>query len=285
MRWKNSSQLRMNTELPDNHFDYLVIGGGSGGVASARRAAGYGVKVGLIESARLGGTCVNVGCVPKKVMFNAATVAEVLHDAEHFGFEVKDVKFNWKKLKDSRDAYVKRLNGIYSKLLANSNVTVISGTAAFTSSKTVKVNDKEYSAKNILVAVGGKPSLPSEAELKGVQHCISSDGFFELESLPRSVAVVGAGYIGVELAGVLHGLGAETHIFNRAAKPLSARFDALVVDTLLEEMQRQGLKHHANQSPVEVAKSPVDGRLTIKTATGEVFGPFDQVITSGRYMR
>jgi glutathione reductase (NADPH) len=112
---------------PETHFDYLVIGGGSGGIASARRAAGYGAKVGLIEKSALGGTCVNVGCVPKKVMFNAATVSDIIQDSKHFGFSVENYQFSWSYLKAARDAYITRLNGIYSKMLGNNNVKLIEG--------------------------------------------------------------------------------------------------------------------------------------------------------------
>jgi glutathione reductase (NADPH) len=137
-----------------------VIGGGSGGVASARRAAGYGAKVGLIERQALGGTCVNVGCVPKKVMWNAAAVSEVLHESKHFGFDVPGgYSFNWKALKDMRDAYITRLNGIYTRMLGNSDVEVIRGYGSFTDAKTVSVDGKSYTADHIMIAVGGMPRL------------------------------------------------------------------------------------------------------------------------------
>eukprot|EP00600_Ochromonadales_sp_CCMP1393_P008563 CAMPEP_0174961332 /NCGR_PEP_ID=MMETSP0004_2-20121128/4181_1 /TAXON_ID=420556 /ORGANISM="Ochromonas sp., Strain CCMP1393" /LENGTH=474 /DNA_ID=CAMNT_0016209765 /DNA_START=139 /DNA_END=1563 /DNA_ORIENTATION=- len=265
--------------MSDSHFDYLVIGAGSGGMASARRAAGYGVKVAVAEGARLGGTCVNVGCVPKKVMFNAATVAEVIHDAKQFCFDLdtEGFKFNWKHMKDARDKYVTRLNGIYGRLLGNSEVTLLEGMAGFVDGKTVTVNGKQYTADNILIAVGGKPSVPSSGSLKGVEHCITSDGFFALEEQPQSVAVVGGGYIGVELAGVFHGLGTKTQLFTRGPKILRG-FDDLIVDTLMSEMDKQGLTYNPNQGPTEIIKSDTDGKLTIKTESGEEFGPFDQVL-------
>ena len=129
--------------------------------------------MGLIEVKQLGGTCVNVGCVPKKVMWNAATVGEMIHDAKHFGFTVPEVSFNWLDLKQARDDYVTRLNGIYGRMLGNSKVEVISGLGSFSGPKSVSVNGEEYSADHILIAVGGKPSVPS---LPGVEHCITSDG-------------------------------------------------------------------------------------------------------------
>ena len=257
------------------HFDYLVIGGGSGGVASARRAAGYGAKVAVVEGSRLGGTCVNVGCVPKKVMFNAATVSEILHDAKHFGFKVDGYQLNWKGLKYARDEYVARLNGIYRTMLNNHKVTVINGIASFSSASSVIVGGETYTADNILIAVGGKPFVP---KIPGVEHCINSDGFFALTEQPKRVAVIGGGYIGVELAGVFNALGTQTVIFTRADRPLRG-FDEMVVDTLLSEMKRQGLLYNPGVSPSEIIKN-ADGTLTIIADGGDSFGPFDQVLTA-----
>jgi glutathione reductase (NADPH) len=259
-------------------YDYLVIGGGSGGVASARRAAGYGAKVCVVERAALGGTCVNVGCVPKKVMFNAATVAETIHTANHFGFQVEKVTFDWNTLKLARDAYITRLNGIYLNMLKNNKVDVLQGTASFVDSKTVCVTAGDgtkmtVTAKNILIAVGGRPVMPS---IPGVEHCISSDGFFALSSQPKSVAVVGGGYIGVELAGVFNALGTDTHLFTRGEKVLNG-FDTMIVDGLLAEFKKQNLNYHPKQQPSSVVKG-ADGKLTLKMESGASFGPYDQVV-------
>ncbi len=170
-----------NLRMADKSFDYLVIGAGSGGMASARRAAAYGAKVGVIEQARLGGTCVNVGCVPKKVMWNAATVNEIIHDANQFGIKVEGkVSFDWSKMKEMRDAYIVRLNGIYSRNLGNSGVEVIEGSAAFSGPKTIQVGDDSITAKHILIAVGGRPYMP---DIPGIEHCINSDGFFEVRAM------------------------------------------------------------------------------------------------------
>jgi len=193
-------------ESPEE-YDYLVIGGGSGGMASARRAAAHGAKACVIEKARLGGTCVNVGCVPKKVMFNAATVMELIHQAEGYGITVGDYKFDMKAIKARRDAYVKRLNGIYANNLKNSDITYVAGEAKFVGPKLIEVAGKTYTGKHILIAVGGKPAVPTipgAAELG-----ITSDGFFELEEVPERVAVIGSGYIAVELAGILNVLGSK----------------------------------------------------------------------------
>ena len=178
-----AGQSRASTiRCADESFDYLVIGGGSGGIASGRRAAAHGAKVAVIEKARLGGTCVNVGCVPKKVMFNAATILEMIHQAAGYGYTVGETSFSLPELKKRRDAYVARLNGIYKNNLANSDVELIVGDAKFVGPKTVAVGDKTYTGKNILIAVGGTPTLP---DVPGVELGITSDGFFDLEQVPE----------------------------------------------------------------------------------------------------
>lgn len=236
--------------------DYLVIGGGSGGLASARKASGvYGAKVIAIENKRLGGTCVNVGCVPKKVTWNAASIAETIKEAKAYGFSVETTApFDWNMFKNKRDAYVKRLNGIYEKNLNNDKVEYLHGTASFVDQHKVKVvlddnSEVEINAKKILVAVGGKPNLPP---VEGAEHGITSDGFFELETQPRKVAVVGAGYIAVEMAGMFHALGTETHLFIRQDKFLRT-FDPMIQDKIVEEYERQGIiiHKHSSQSKLE----------------------------------
>lgn len=219
-----NSALSMSTEDSDEYdYDYLVIGAGSGGIASARRAATYGAKVGVVEKGRLGGTCVNVGCVPKKVMWNAASIAETLHDMKHYGFSGYDsdaISFNWNFIKENRDKYIVRLNGIYERNMGNSGVDSILGTASLADNgKGVVVKPDDggdavtYSAKNILIATGGYPTFPDGEGIR--ENSISSDGFFELEELPGKAVVVGAGYIAVELAGVLQALGTDTSLVVR----------------------------------------------------------------------
>ncbi|KAF9113215.1 Glutathione reductase [Mortierella sp. AM989] len=235
-------------------YDYLVIGGGSGGLASARRAASYGAKVGLIEgSGRLGGTCVNVGCVPKKVMWNTASIAEAIRDAKEYGFpEVAPVKFDWLTLKNKRDAYIKRLNGIYERNLEKDSVEYISGMASFVSKNSVTLgNGEEIHAKKILIAVGGRPTIP---KLPGAELGIDSDGFFDLEYQPNRVAVVGTGYIGVELAGIFHALGSKVSIFSRTQEILRP-FDHIIKDTLKKEMLSVGIEIVTNSQVKGLAKS------------------------------
>lgn len=226
--------------------DYLVIGGGSGGLASGRRASAlYGAKTIAIESKRLGGTCVNVGCVPKKVTWNAAAIAETFIDSKAYGFNYDNLSFDWNTFKTKRDAYVKRLNGIYERNLGNDKVEYIHGFASFVDKNTVEVKlddggKEQVKAKHVLIAVGGHPTLPN---IPGKEFCIDSDGFFDIDQQPKKVAVVGAGYIGVEMSGMLHALGTETHFFIRGDKVLRS-FDPIIQDTVTKEYERVGVNLH-----------------------------------------
>jgi len=257
--------------------DYLVIGGGSGGLASARRASGmYGAKTIAIESKRLGGTCVNVGCVPKKVTWNAASIAETLrHDAKPYGFSVQETApFDWSTFKSKRDAYVKRLNGIYEKNLNNDKVEYIHGRASFKSKNevVVKLDDGSetiISAKKVLIAVGGHPTKPDSSKIPGAELGTDSDGFFEIARQPEKVAIVGAGYIAVEFAGMFHALGTETHLFIRHDKFLRT-FDPMIQEKVVAEYERQGVIIHKNSTQTKVEKTS-DGKKKIyyKDSNGE----------------
>ena len=222
-------------------YDYLVIGGGSGGVASARRAAEYGARVLLVESGRLGGTCVNVGCVPKKVMWFAAEIAQTLEDADGYGFDVERRGFDWGRLKAARDAYIARLNGIYAGLLERSGVTVVRGHARLRAPGVVEVAGEAgvqvFSAPHIAIATGGLPQRP---DIPGAELGMDSDGFFVLETLPRRVAVVGSGYIAVELAGVFNALGSAVSLLVRG-EHLLRPFDDILRDTLASQMREDGV--------------------------------------------
>lgn len=247
------------------HYDYLAIGGGSGGIASSNRASMYGKKCALIESDRLGGTCVNVGCVPKKVMWYAAHIAEALQDmAPAYGFQTPSYQFDWGTLVAHRDAYIKRLNDIYDNTLNKNSVDVIRGHARFIDAHTVEVNGEQYTADHILIAVGGEPAIP---DIPGAQLGIDSDGFFRLQQCPQRVAVIGAGYIAVELAGVLHALGSETHLFVRQATPLR-HFDPLLSSALVDAMQAQGLNLHPHSTPKSLHKND-DGSITLTLENGQ----------------
>ncbi len=246
------------------HYDYIAIGGGSGGIASINRAASYGKKCAIIEGKHLGGTCVNVGCVPKKVMWYGANMAEALyHYAPDYGFDVDVKSFDYGKLVENRNAYISRIHTSYNNVLAKNNVDVITGYAKFIDKNTVEVNGEQIRAEHILIAVGGKPSRP---DVKGAEYGIDSDGLFELTQLPKRVAVVGAGYIAVEIAGVFNSLGAQTHLFVRGDRPLRS-FDADIVDVLTNVMQTDGLTLHAKATPQEVIKNS-DESLTLVLADG-----------------
>ncbi|MCL1127614.1 glutathione-disulfide reductase [Shewanella surugensis] len=249
------------------HFDYICLGAGSGGIASANRAAMRGAKVLLIEAKELGGTCVNVGCVPKKVMWYGAQVAEAMHlYAKDYGFDVSVNQFDWKTLVASREAYIDRIHGAYDRGLDSNGVTVIKGYGRFIDSKTIEVNGENYTADHILIATGGTPSYP---DIPGADLGIDSDGFFALTKQPKRVAVIGAGYIAVELAGVLHALGSETHLFVRKHSPLR-NFDPMLSEALVESMQTDGLNLHTHTASKSISKND-DGSLTYELESGETF--------------
>ncbi|CAM4046662.1 glutathione-disulfide reductase [Pseudoalteromonas byunsanensis] len=255
------------------HFDYIAIGGGSGGIASANRAAMRGAKVALIEAKHMGGTCVNVGCVPKKVMWHGAQIAEAIKlYAPDYGFDVELKNFDWAQLVKSREEYIGRIHKGYEGYLAKNGVTVINGFAKFVDNHTVEVNGEHYTADHISIAVGGRPSIP---DIPGAEHGIDSNGFFELNQQPRRVAVIGAGYIAVELAGVLNSLGTETHLFVRKHAPLRS-FDPIIVETLSEVMEKEGPTLHTHATPKALTKE-ADGSVTLQLENGQSH-TFDQVI-------
>ncbi|KAH7224682.1 hypothetical protein BKA60DRAFT_449682 [Fusarium oxysporum] len=246
--------------------DYLVIGGGSGGLASARMASSkFGVKATIVENKRLGGTCVNVGCVPKKVTYNAAALAEAIHDAKAYGFSVEQTApFDWSSFKTKRDAYIKRLNGIYERNLNNDKVDYLHGWARLVSKNQAEVTLDDNSkvlvnAKKILVAVGGKPTIPPE--IPGAEYGTNSDGFFDISTQPKKVAIVGAGYIAVEFAGMFNALGTETHLFIRHDTFLR-NFDPMIQESVTKEYERLGVKLHKRSQASKVEKDS-NGKLTI----------------------
>lgn len=253
-------------------FDLVVLGGGSGGLAAAQRAAEYGARVAVIESGRLGGTCVNVGCVPKKIMWYAASAAHAIHDAGGYGFDASSVGHDWPALKSRRDAYVGRLNDIYEKNLANKEVEYIAGFGALEGSNSVRVDDRRLSARHILIATGGEPIVP---ELPGAELGITSDGFFELETLPGRVAMIGSGYISVELAGMLRSLGAEVDLFVRFDSVLRS-FDEMLQESVVDALQADGITLHRQAVPAGIDRE--EPGLMLKTTEGKRFGAFDSVI-------
>ena len=254
-------------------WDYLVIGGGSGGIASARRAARHGARVALVEAGRLGGTCVNLGCVPKKIMWNAASIAEALGDAEGYGFDVDPAGFDWAKMKAGRDAYVERLNGIYARNLEGSGVTAIRGRATLLGPGEIEVGGQRHTAAHVLIATGGRPRVPA---VTGAELGITSDGFFGLERQPKRVAIVGAGYIAVEIAGVLSSLGSEVTLLLRHQE-LLRRFDVTLRETLMTEIAAHGI-NVMSCIHLERVERAADGGLELCGSMGEKLSGVDALI-------
>lgn len=246
-------------------YDYIAIGGGSGGIASVNRAAQYGKKCLLIEGKELGGTCVNVGCVPKKVMWYGSQVAEAIDKyAFDYGFDIEKKGFDFSRLVKNREAYIDRIHKSYETVLSRNNVDVVKGYAKFVDKNTVEVNGELYSANHILIATGGKPAIPN---IEGAEYGGTSNEVFDLTVLPKRIAVVGAGYIAVELAGLLNGLGGETHLFVRKHAPLR-NFDSLIVDTLKDIMTKDGVNLHTHSIPKKVIKN-TDESVTLVLENGE----------------
>ena len=254
------------------NFDMIVIGGGSGGLAAARRASEYGARCAVIESHKLGGTCVNVGCVPKKVMWTTSRIAEMLHDAPDYGFSIDNRGFDWSAIKTSRDAYIKRLNDIYETNLEKAKVAYISGQAQFVSPNSVKVGDAQYTAPHILIATGGQPVVPA---IPGVEHALTSDGFFAMEKLPRKVVIVGAGYIATEFAGVLHGLGSDVTMVLRKDQ-LLREFDSSLTSIVMSEMEQSGVKFMLNTSTTAISKT--GSTLRVELSNDAVIEDVDEFI-------
>ena len=232
-------------------FDIIAIGGGSGGIATMNRAGEHGAKAAVIEGKLLGGTCVNVGCVPKKIMWHGAQMAEALHYyGPEYGFQAEKVRFDFATLKENRDAYIERSRNSYQGSFQRNHVDFIEGYAKFIDAHTVEVNGEQITADHIVIATGAKPMIP---DIPGKELGVVSDDVFAWESLPASVAVLGAGYIAVEMAGVLHSLGVQTKLFYRKERPLRS-FEPYIIQALLEEMDRTGLEHQGHKVPKRLDK-------------------------------
>ncbi|MCY3941766.1 MAG: glutathione-disulfide reductase [Gammaproteobacteria bacterium] len=253
-------------------FDLIVVGGGSGGLAAAQRAAEYGAQVALLESGRLGGTCVNRGCVPKKIMWHAAELARELGHGGDYGFDLAVNGHDFEELVSRRERYIRRLNGIYASNLKRRGVRSISGHAAFSAPRVLSVNGEDYSAERILIATGGAPIVPG---IPGAELGITSDGFFELERRPAIAAVVGAGYIAVELAGILRGLGTEVTLHLRRDSVLRS-FDEILQQACMEGLAASGVRIATGFVPAAVESDAEGLRLT--AASGERSGPFDALV-------
>jgi glutathione reductase (NADPH) len=257
----------------NKHYDLIAIGGGSGGLSAAERAAMYGAKCAVIENDKLGGTCVNVGCVPKKVMWFGASIAHTLQEAKGYGFDLSVENFSWGRLVAGREKYIQGINNWYHTYLKDSNIDEIRGTARFIGPNSLDVNGEQYTADHIVIAPGGVPMVP---DISGAELGITSDGFFALEEQPKRVAVVGAGYIAVELAGLLNALGSEVDLLLRRQHFL-ASFDAMLRETLMEEMINSGVNIMPSISVQKVERDP-QGKLTLHCQGGHELMSFDSVI-------
>lgn len=254
------------------HYDLIAVGGGSAGLSVAERAARYGARCAVVESGRLGGTCVNVGCVPKKIMWYAAALAHQLRDAPDYGFEVEHRGFDWAQLVRRREAHISAINTWYHTYLEDSDVTEIAGHARFADPHTLDVGGRRIRADHVVIGTGGRPLIP---DLPGAQLGIDSDGFFELPHQPQRVAVIGAGYIAVELAGLLNALGSRVSMYLRRETFLRS-FDAMLRDTLMEQMLADGVNILPGTAITALRETP-DG-IALECEQGECGGQFDAVI-------
>lgn len=255
-------------------YDVIAIGAGSGGLSIVERASEYGKKCAVVEAKKLGGTCVNIGCVPKKVMWFGAHIAEALRDAPDFGFDVDVKGFDWSKLVAQREQYIKNINTWYNGYMKDLGVDVLQGWGSFVDNHTVEVDGKKYTAETIVIAPGGVPDIPQDVE--GADLGITSDGFFALKTQPKKVAVIGSGYIGVELAGVFQALGTDVSLLSR--KDLVLRgFDDMIRENLTDAMITSGIhkEYHFRVARIYRAEN---GSLTVESEDGQHLEGFDEVV-------
>jgi glutathione reductase (NADPH) len=253
-------------------YDLLVIGGGSGGLAHAQRAAEYGAKAAVVEYGPLGGTCVNVGCVPKKVMWYAAQHAHGFHHAADYGFDIAVKGHDWAGLKERRDAYIERLNGIYERNLDKRGVTYLHGRARFIDANTLDIDGREVQADRIVIATGGRPMVP---DIPGAELGITSDDFFELEERPQRVLIAGSGYIAVELAGVFNALGSNVQLVVRKDSVLRD-FEPMLAERLMDCMDRDDIDLVTRVVPKSVEQT--DEGIVLHAEDGRSFGPVDALV-------
>lgn len=259
-------------------FDLFVIGAGSGGVRAARMAASKGVRVAVAEDRYMGGTCVNVGCVPKKLYVYASRYSEEVEHAKGFGWNLGPGKFHWQTLKNNKVTEIERLNGIYESLLGNTGVEVIEGRGKLTGPHSVEVNGREYSAERILLATGGWPSVP---DLPGAEHAITSNEIFDLDEFPSRLLIVGGGYIAVEFAGVFNSLGSEVTMINRGDMILRG-FDEEVRQFIYEEMQKKGVDIRFKLTVTEI-KPAADGGYWVTLSDGQQVQADQVLFATGRH--
>lgn len=254
-------------------FDLIAIGGGSGGIATCNRAGSYGAKTLVIESDPvLGGTCVNRGCVPKKVMWYGGAMAHALRDAEGYGFDVTVNGFSWEHLVEKRESYISNINNAYANYLGKNNVTIVHGYARLTDANTVEVDGKRYTAQRIVLAPGGYARVP---DIPGKELAVTSDGFFHFKSQPKRVLVLGAGYIAVELAGMMQAMGTDVTLGIRHDSFLR-EFDLMLQEKLMDEMLADGLSIEKQFSVANLEKQ-ADG-IVATAQSGKQISGFDAVV-------
>lgn len=258
-------------------YDLFVIGAGSGGVRCARMSAAMGVRVAIAEERYFGGTCVNVGCVPKKLFVYAAHVHEDLHTAKSFGWQIDNARFQWPVLLENKNREIARLNGIYRNLLSNAGVDILEGRATLSAPGKISINGKTVTARNILIATGGWPVKP---DIPGAELAITSNEFFFLPELPKSALVVGGGYIAVEFAGILHNLGVHTGVSYRGQLILRG-FDEDVRQHVFNAMQEKGIDFHFNHKITALKKLP-DGKIEVVDGNGQALQVDCVVMATGR---
>ncbi|WP_287456323.1 glutathione-disulfide reductase [Leptolyngbya sp. UWPOB_LEPTO1] len=231
-------------------YDLFVIGAGPGGLSAAKKAASYGAKVAIAESAHVGGTCVNLGCIPKKLMVYAADFAEFAHLAQEYGWSQETPKFSWQQFKQIRDRELDRLRHVYQSKLKDKGVELLQGAAAFVDEHTISVDDQKFTADKILIAVGGKATKPN---IPGIEHAVTSDEMFHLEKLPKRLAILGGGYIGVEFSSLMRGLGVEVFLMNRECCILEG-FDDTVRNTVRNELVDRGIHSYCNTTAEKIER-------------------------------
>lgn len=266
--------------MSDFAYDLFVIGGGSGGVRAARMAAQRGARVALAEAAALGGTCVNVGCIPKKLYSYAAHYGHAFDEAAGFGWDVEPPRFDWARLKANRAREIARLNGVYEQLLAGAGVQLLRGWAQLVDGHTVKLRtaagDETFSARHILLATGGTPSVP---DFPGREHVLTSDSMFDLDPFPRRLAVVGGGYIACEFASIFQGLGSQVTLLHRGGQILRG-FDGEVRDFAAAEMRKTGIDLRLDARVASITRSA--GGLALTLADGSTLEADTVLYATGR---
>ena len=262
--------------MPHYEYDLFIIGGGSGGIRAARISSNLGARVALAEESDLGGTCVNVGCVPKKLLFYASHFAEDFNNSNYYGWSFDNKKFNWNKLIKNKNIEIERLNNIYKKMLLDASVDIFSGHASLVDSNTIKIGDKLITSKNILISTGGYPFIP---KITGNDHVFTSNEAFFLKSLPKKIIIVGGGYIAVEFASIFNELNVETHLIYRGSLFLRG-FDKDLREQLKNEMIKKGINLKFNTEIEKISKK--NNNLTIKLTRGESLNASHVMYATGR---